>query len=149
MFLQERDTLGDAAEEPIVLLVDDDPRTQEIVRRQLSGASVKLVVASDGSEGLSMARALDPDVIMLDVFMPELDGWSVLARLREDDALKAIPVIMISSKEHESPRVALGADDYLVKPIDRRQLLEVIERFAGHLPEPKECADRRGQRADP
>ena len=120
-------------EDVVVLLIDDDPITQEIVKRQLAASTLQLIIASDGVEGLMMARAITPDVILLDMLMPRMDGPQVLSRLREDDALKQIPVVLISSQDLEQPLLAMGVDDFLLKPLDRSHLLHVLDRFL--LPE--------------
>ena len=91
-----------------------------------------MVTAADGEEGLRLARTIGPDVITLDVLMPGMDGWAVLAGLKADSLLADIPVVMLTIVEEKNLGYALGAADYLVKPLDRDHLVEVIRR---HRPE--------------
>ena len=113
----------------VVLLIDDDPAIQEIVRRQLLRSGIQLVIASDGEEGLMMARAVPPDVVMLDMMMPRMNGEQVLARMRQDPELSNVPVILISNQEMDNTLFALGVDDFLLKPIERINLFRAINRF--------------------
>ncbi|KAB0678076.1 response regulator [Aureimonas leprariae] len=112
-----------------VLAIDDDPHARELVTRFLSKEGFAVRTASDGVAGLEMARALVPDVILLDVTMPKKDGWSVLAELKEDPALTAIPVVMITIMDEQRLGFALGASDYLLKPVEWDKLKEVMDRF--------------------
>ena len=113
----------------VVLLIDDDPAIQEIVRRQLAPCRVQLVIASDGEEGLMMARAVPPDVVVLDMLMPNMNGEQVLSRMRQDTELANVPVILISNQELDNSLIALGVEDFLLKPIERSSLLRSIGRF--------------------
>ena len=113
----------------VVLLIDDDPAIQEIVRRQLAPCRVQLVIASDGEEGLMMARAVPPDVVVLDMLMPNMNGEQVLSRMRQDSELSDVPVILISNQEIDNSLLALGVEDFLLKPIERISLLRSIGRF--------------------
>src|SRR5262249_61264225 len=88
-----------------------------------------VVTASGGLEGLKLAKEVHPSVITLDVIMPDLDGWSVLAALRQHRDLSEIPVIMVTILDQKRRGVALGAAGYLTKPIDREQLHRLVERF--------------------
>ncbi len=90
------------------------------------------MTAASGEDGLRLARTLAPDVITLDVLMPGMDGWAVLAALKADPLLANIPVVMLTIVEEKNLGYALGAADYLVKPLDRDRLIEVIRR---HRPE--------------
>jgi CheY-like chemotaxis protein len=87
------------------------------------------VTASGGLEGLKLAKELRPRVITLDVIMADLDGWSVLAALRQDSELAEIPVIMVTIVDQQHRAVALGAAGYLTKPIDRERLHRMVEHF--------------------
>lgn len=112
-----------------VLAIDDDPHARDLVTRFLTKEGFTVRTASDGVAGLEMARAIVPDVILLDVTMPKKDGWSVLAELKEDPALSAVPVVMISSLDEKRLGYALGATDYLVKPVEWDKLKGVMDRF--------------------
>ena len=104
--------------------------------------------ASDGEEGLSRARQLRPVLITLDVIMPGLDGWAVLAALKADPELADIPVIMLTMVDDRNKGFALGASDYLTKPLDRGRLAALLRQVPG--PRPVLLGPgRRGRRADP
>ena len=114
---------------PMVLVIDDDPAARQIMRRTLSKDGFRVEEAESGAAGLAAARRLTPDAITLDVLMPEMDGWSVLAALKADPALAEIPVIMASIVDDSSLGFALGASDYLTKPVDRERLLATVRRY--------------------
>jgi adenylate cyclase len=112
-----------------VLVIDDDATARELIADHLKAEGFSVVTAAGGLEGLKLAKDLRPTAITLDVMMPDLDGWSVLAALRQDLELAEIPVIMITIVDEQRRGVALGAADYLTKPIDRERLRHVIGRF--------------------
>jgi signal transduction histidine kinase/CheY-like chemotaxis protein len=112
-----------------VLVVDDDATARELIAEQLKAEGFSVVTAAGGLEGLKLAKDLRPMVITLDVMMPDLDGWSVLAALRQDPDLAEIPVIMITILDEHRRGVALGAAGYLTKPIDRERLHRMVSRF--------------------
>jgi adenylate cyclase len=112
-----------------VLVIDDDATARELLTDQLRAEGFSVVTASGGLEGLKLAKEVHPSVITLDVIMPDLDGWSVLAALRQDSELSEIPVIMVTIVDQKRRGVALGAAGYLTKPIDREQLHRLVERF--------------------
>ncbi len=115
-----------------VLVIDDEPAVREIVQRFLAREGYRVKTAASGEEGLRLARAAAPDVITLDVLMPGMDGWAVLAALKADPRLADVPVIMLTIVEEKNLGYALGAAEYLVKPLDRDRLVQVIRR---HRPE--------------
>ena len=112
----------------IVLVIDDDPSIRDVLTRVLIAEGLQAVTASDGEEGLQRARELDPDLIILDVLMPKVDGWSVLSTLKADDKLSDIPVIMQSVSDDRDLGYMLGATEYLVKPVDREKLVAILRR---------------------
>jgi signal transduction histidine kinase/CheY-like chemotaxis protein len=112
-----------------VLVVDDDATARELIAEQLKAEGFSVVTAAGGLEGLKLAKDLRPIAITLDVMMPDLDGWSVLAALRQDADLAEIPVIMITILDEHRRGVALGAAGYLTKPIDRERLHRMVSRF--------------------
>jgi CheY-like chemotaxis protein len=112
-----------------VLVIDDDETARELVADQLKAEGLSVVTAAGGLEGLKLAKELRPTAITLDVMMPDLDGWSVLAALRQDAELAEIPVIMVTILDEQRRSVALGAAGYLTKPIDRERLRRLIGRF--------------------
>ena len=109
-----------------VLVIDDDPEACDIISRHLTRSGYEVVSCNDGQEGLRLAAELEPCAITLDVMMPEMDGWSVLSRLKADDQLKDIPIIMVSMLDDKTRGYTLGATSYLSKPVDREALLDAI-----------------------
>ncbi len=114
-----------------VLVVDDDLLVQQLVAGQLAPAGFHVVTASDGLEALKKARELRPQAIVLDIYLPRLDGWSVLSTLKSEPDLARIPVIIISVEEQRARGFSLGACEYLVKPIEPEHLVEVVRRSIG------------------
>src|SRR5262249_41670545 len=113
-----------------VLVIDDDPTVHDLMRRFLDGQGFHVVGAANGPEGLRLARELRPDASTLDVIMPDMDGWAVLTALKGDPELADVPVIMLSMVDDQTLGYALGAADYLLKPLDRTRLLGVLRRCA-------------------
>ncbi|MDQ7824125.1 MAG: response regulator [Candidatus Eremiobacteraeota bacterium] len=112
-----------------VLIIDDDPTAREIIIRHLVKEGYQYRTASNGKEGLALAKEIKPAVITLDVMMPEMDGWAVLAALKEDEELRSIPVIMHTILDQKEMAYALGVTDYLTKPVDRERLIEIMEKY--------------------
>jgi CheY-like chemotaxis protein len=112
-----------------VLVIDDDPAVCELLRRFLSKEGFQVASASGHDEGLRLAEALRPAVITLDVMMPGMDGWAVLTALKADPALADIPVIMLTILDDKNLGYALGAADYLTKPVDRDRLMAVLQKY--------------------
>jgi CheY-like chemotaxis protein len=109
-----------------VLIADDNPDMREYLERLLRAAGYRVTVAADGEATLRAARNADPELILCDVMMPELGGFGLLSKLREDEALKEIPVILLSARAGEEAKVEglrAGADDYMTKPFSARELL--------------------------
>ena len=114
---------------PIVLVIDDDPNVHDLMRRTLAKDGYQIETALGGEEGLRRARELRPTAITLDVMMPGLNGWSVLAALKQDPELAPIPVIMLTMADERSQGLELGALEYLTKPLDRTRLLGILGRW--------------------
>ena len=112
-----------------VLVIDDDATARELIADNLKVGGFSVVTAAGGLEGLKLAKELRPIAITLDAMMPDLDGWSVLAALRQDAELAEIPVIMVTILDEQRRATALGAAGYLTKPIDRHTLQRMIGRF--------------------
>ncbi|MFL5078665.1 MAG: adenylate/guanylate cyclase domain-containing protein [Microvirga sp.] len=113
-------------ETPLILAVDDTPENLEILSVRLEANGYEVQTAADGEEGLARARELEPDLILLDIMMPKLDGISVVRELKRDAKLKAIPVILVTAKADTRDIVAgldAGGDDYLTKPFEHAALL--------------------------
>jgi PAS domain S-box-containing protein len=113
---------------PIVLVIDDDRAMHEMLDRELAGRGYRLFHAYSGEEGLRQARSLHPDAIILDIIMPGMDGWAVLQTLKEDERLSAIPVIVATILGDSDMGYALGAADYLIKPIEPEDLTKILDR---------------------
>lgn len=114
---------------PLVLIVEDNPLAAELVTRMVESAGFRTEVARTGTEALGKARDLDPVAITLDVLLPELDGWGVLAQLKRDPATSHIPVLVVSVIDEPQLAIALGAFDYLVKPVRANDLLQRLSQF--------------------
>ena len=123
------DADGNPPSTDCVLVIDDDATARELISDHLKAEGFSVVTAVGGLEGLKFAKELRPTAITLDVMMPDLDGWSVLAALRQDPELAEIPVIMVTIVDEHRRGIALGAAGYLTKPIDRERLHQLIRRF--------------------
>ena len=118
---------------PLILVVDDDQTVREVIKRFLERVGYAVVTASGGQEGLRLARSLRPAAITLDVMMPDLDGWTVLAAIKGDPELASIPVILMTIVDEKNRGYSLGACEYLVKPINRDKLAEVLRNVCGSV----------------
>ena len=116
---------------PTVLVIDDEATARDLVRRLLEREGFRVLEAADGASGLALARAESPALITLDVLMPGMDGWAVLGALKQEATTSAIPVIMVSVLDEQQMGFALGAADYVTKPVERARLLAAIEARAG------------------
>ena len=128
-----------------ILVVDDEPDALQLVEFNLKAAGYEVVTATDGAEALQAARAVAPNLIVLDLMLPEVDGLEVCKILRRDQRTSAIPIIMLTAKAGEMDRVLgfeLGADDYLTKPFSPRELVLRIKRLLRSGPSTKDKEDR-------
>ena len=117
---------------PKILVVDDEPEAVELLEFNLKQAGYAVTTAGDGAEALKKARTQSPDMIVLDVMLPEMDGFEICKSLRLDSTTAKIPIIMLTAKAAEIDRVLgleLGADDYLTKPFSPRELLLRIKKI--------------------
>jgi signal transduction histidine kinase/CheY-like chemotaxis protein len=112
-----------------VLVIDDDPTARELIANYLREAGLSVVTAAGGREGLKRAEELHPIAITLDVLMPDIDGWTVLAALRGNPELSNTPVVMATITDPDRKGIALGAAGYLTKPIDRDRLITLLRPF--------------------
>ena len=113
-----------------ILVVDDEPSIVDLVRFTLEDADVRVVEASDGAEALVLARRIKPDLILLDVQMPRLDGLEVCRQLRREPAFASAPIILLTAAGQEADRargLGAGADEYLTKPFSPLALLALVE----------------------
>ena len=125
----EAELEGEKASGALALVVDDDEAARELIGRILRKEGFEVCAVAGGEEALSAARRLQPFVIILDVLMPGMDGWAVLKELKADEELAGIPVIMTSMISDKNLGFALGAADYLVKPIDRERLCHLLRKY--------------------
>jgi len=112
-----------------VLVIDDDATVRDLLQRFLGKEEFHVVSASEGEEGLRLARELHPDAITLDVMMPGMDGWAVLSALKADPDVSDIPVVMLTIVEDKNLGYTLGAADYLTKPVDHDRLVSLLEKY--------------------
>ena len=112
-----------------MLVIDDDPTVHDLVQRFLAKEGLNMISARSGEEGIRLAKEVHPAAITLDVLMPGMDGWAVLTELKADLVLSEIPVIMLTIMDEKQMGYALGAADYLTKPIDWDRLAAVLERY--------------------
>ena len=113
----------------LVLVIDDDPYVHDMLRRTLPRETYDMAAATAGEAGLIRARELKPDAILLDIVLPGLDGWSVLAEIRKDPTLAAVPVLIMTILDQVDRARSSTATDFFSKPIDRERLLEALGRI--------------------
>jgi two-component system phosphate regulon response regulator PhoB len=122
---------------PTILVVDDEPDLLELIDTNLTAAGFSVVTAASGKEALEQARQRQPQLILLDVMLPELDGLEVCKRLRHDPGTSAIPIVMLTARATEIDRVLgleLGADDYVTKPFSVRELVLRVKKLLNRQP---------------
>jgi len=115
-----------------VLVVDDDPVIQKLLQVNFEMEGYSVITAGDGEEGLRRAQAERPDIVLLDIMMPKMNGLEVAAALKADDETAGIPVILLSAKAQSSDVQAgmeAGADDYITKPFDPLELLDRVREL--------------------
>jgi DNA-binding response OmpR family regulator len=123
-----------------ILVVDDEPDLLELIDTNLTAAGFNVSTVADGREALQQARALKPQLILLDVMLPELDGLEVCKMLRRDPATRSIPIVMLTARAAEIDRVLgleLGADDYVTKPFSVRELVLRVKKLLNRQPAPE------------
>ncbi len=132
---RDRATAPPAGRAGKVLVIDDDPTVHDLMSRFLTKEGFQVLVAPGGKEGLEMAHRDRPDLITLDVMMAGMDGWSVLSALKADPDTADIPVVVMTMYDDKEMGFALGAADYMTKPVDRDRLLAVLRKHhLSHLP---------------
>ena len=128
-----------------ILVVDDEPDALDLVAFNLKQAGLEVVTADDGAAALKRAREVVPDLILLDLMLPEVDGLEVCKQLRRDPATSSIPIIMLTAKAAEIDRVLgleLGADDYVTKPFSPRELVLRVKNLIRRRSETSETPDQ-------
>jgi two-component system phosphate regulon response regulator PhoB len=129
---------------PKILVVDDETDAVELISFNLKAAGFDVVAAANGAEALKSARLHAPDLILLDVMLPEIDGLEVCKLLRRDPATAGVPIIMLTAKAAEIDRVLgleLGADDYVTKPFSPRELVLRVRKLVERRQKPEQKAD--------
>jgi CheY-like chemotaxis protein len=125
-------TASQPGETPLsILVIDDDPVALELTTRSLTRQGYQVVTARGGEEGLRLAREVRPMAILLDVVMPDKDGWAVLAALKNDPELTHIPVFMVTMMDERNKGFALGVTDYLLKPFNKTYLANLLTKIRG------------------
>ncbi len=121
-----------SGEKKRILLVEDEANLRELMKYRLEEAGYEVITATDGFFAVSMARSQRPDIILLDLMLPKLDGYTVCRMLRLNDITKEIPIIMITARtapQDKDRGLEIGANDYLAKPVDVPTLLEKISEL--------------------
>ncbi len=122
-------------EQPTLLVVDDEPEINRLVQRIFEKRGYRVVAALDGAEALARVAAERPDLVMLDLNLPKLDGWEVCRRLKSDPETRSIPIIMLTAAhanvDDAQIGLSLGADEYVAKPFVKAVLLHNVERLLG------------------
>ncbi|MBM7565343.1 response regulator transcription factor [Paenibacillus sacheonensis] len=134
---------------PHILVVDDDEKITSLLRRSLAFEGYEVTTANNGIEGLKQMLASDPNLLILDVMMPQVDGWEVCRRVREGGS--SVPILMLTAKDDIQDRVRgldLGADDYLVKPFALEELLARVRALLRRKPDKLEESSSRLQFED-
>jgi signal transduction histidine kinase len=126
--LSEKNTLD--VGKNTILAIDDDPIIHDLLKRFLTKQGFNVITATNGTEGLRLAREIEPKAITLDVMMPGMDGWAVLTALKANPKTANIPVVMITMMEEQNLGYALGASDYLLKPIEQSNLGSVLAKYS-------------------
>jgi DNA-binding response OmpR family regulator len=123
---------------PKILVIDDDPAGQRLIKYMLSPEGYEVITASNGILGLQMATQQSPDLVILDIMLPGLDGFEVCRRLREGSNTTNISIVMLSGKAQESDKdtgLKMGADAYLIKPVDRQELIDTVNTLVNEKKE--------------
>lgn len=124
-----------------ILVVEDNELNRDMLSRRLSRRGYEVVLAGDGREGLALAREMRPDLVLMDLSLPVLDGWETTRQLRADEELKGTPVIALTAHAMQGDRetaLEAGCDDYDTKPVDFARLMGKIEALIGAAPDAKE-----------
>jgi signal transduction histidine kinase/CheY-like chemotaxis protein len=132
----ESTTSPQLPETKMILVIDDDSDTRDVLEHSLTRQGFHVTCALNGEEGLRLARELHPAAITLDVMMPGMDGWAVLSALKSDPQLADIPVVMLTIVDDKNRAYALGATEYMTKPVDRERLAAILLKYRD-LPHPR------------
>ena len=117
-----------------ILLVEDDEMNRDMLSRRLRKRDYEVLIATDGEQGVAMARSESPDIILMDMSLPGIDGWTATGQVKADDATRGIPVIALTAHAMASDRekaLEAGCDDFDTKPVELQRLLGKIEALLG------------------
>ena len=116
----------------VILIVEDEPKSLKLTRDLLQVSGFTTIEATDGKQGVELARSKKPDLILMDILMPKVDGYTACRAIKMDKATKAIPVVMLTALDSELNKELgkdMGANAYMTKPFSRQELLDVISPF--------------------
>ena len=116
----------------VILVVEDDPKSLILTRDILQASGYTTIEAIDGEQGVELAKAKKPDLILMDILMPKMDGYAACHAIKTDKATREIPVVMLTAMGYELNKELakrLGAGGYITKPFSRQELLDVISQF--------------------
>ncbi|MFC1977130.1 response regulator [Chloroflexota bacterium] len=116
----------------VILVVDDEPRSLKLIRDLLQMTGYETIEASNGKQGVELVRSKKPDLILMDIMMPVMDGYTACHEIKMNKATKTIPEVMLTSLDQKLNKAIgreMGADGYITKPFDVKELLDVISRF--------------------
>lgn len=132
---------------PRVLHIEDDPRNRLLVRKLLTAEGIEVIDAADGLEGVRLAITQRPDLVLVDLNIPGLDGYEVTLRLRSEASLNGVPIVAITAEGDKETSFAVGCDGFVQKPIDARQFARQVRQFlGGHRERMNSSADATGER---
>jgi len=134
----EQPALMPDGEKPMVLIIEDNVQAGQLIQMYLQEAGYRTDIAKDGSEGIEKAKRLKPNIITLDMIMPIKDGWQVLKELKRHPICKDIPIIIISITDEKKLGFSMGAVDYFVKPVNKEELLNAMQKIPLRLPSKKQ-----------
>ena len=120
--------------QPMALVVDDSITVRRVTERLLERHGIRVLTAKDGLDAITVLQDHEPDVILLDIEMPRMDGYQFATHVRNDQRVKDIPIVMItsrSSEKHRARAIEIGVNDYLVKPYQENQLIRALQPFIG------------------
>ncbi len=116
----------------VVLVVEDEPKNLKLVCDLLQACGYTTIEATDGKQGVELAKVRNPDLILMDIMMPVMDGYNACHAIKTDEATRKIPVVMLTSLDYELNKALgrdVGADEYITKPFTPQELLDVISQF--------------------
>ncbi len=116
----------------VILIVEDEPKSLKLIRDLLQVSGYTTIEATNGQQGVELAKARKPDLILMDIMMPKMDGYTACTAIKTDKATKKIPVVMLTALRHELNKKlaeSTGANGYMTKPFSRQELLDAITQF--------------------